>query len=107
MRLSPKHPWWVPYAYGVTLHLVGRKEEAIQSFKKAITLNPAHVLPQAFLTAVYADLGRIEEAKTTANEVIRLEPKFTATRLIQSHTLHDPAKDARFRNLMHRAGLPE
>ncbi|BBO78752.1 guanylyl cyclase [Desulfosarcina widdelii] len=107
MRLSPKHPWWVPYAYGVALHLVGRKEEAIQSLKKAIALNPTHVLPQAFLTAFYADLGRIEEARKTANEVIRLEPNFTANRLIRSHTLHDPVKDAKFRNLMHRAGLPE
>jgi Flp pilus assembly protein TadD len=107
MRLSPKHPWWVPYAYGVTLHLVGRKEEAVESFKKAIALNPTHVLPQAFLAAVYADLGWIDEARTTANEVMRLEPKFTATRLIQSHTLHDPARDAQFISLMHRAGLPE
>lgn len=107
MRLSPKHPWWVPYAYGVTLHLVDRKEEAVESFKKAIALNPTHVLPQAFLAAVYADLGRIDEAKTTANEVMRLEPEFTATRLIQNHTLHDPARDAQFIGLMHRAGLPE
>ena len=107
MRLSPKHPWWVPYAYGVTLHLVGRKEEAVESFKKAIALNPTHVLPQAFLAAVYADLGWIDEARTTTNEVMRLEPKFTATRLIQSHTLHDPARDAQFISLMHRAGLPE
>ena len=35
-----------------------------------------------------------------------LNPNFTATRLINSHTFHDPAKDAQFRNLMHRAGLP-
>jgi adenylate cyclase len=107
MRLSPKHPWWVPYAYGVTLHLVGRKEEAVHSFKKAIDLNPKHVLPQAFLAAVYADLGRVDEAKATANEVMRLDPKFTATRLIESHTFHDPSRDARFMSLMHRAGLPE
>ena len=107
MRLSPKHPWWVPYAYGVTLHLVGRKEDAVQSFKKAIDLNPTHVLPQAFLAAVYADLGRVDEAKATADQVMRLDPKFTATRLIKSHTFHDPARDAQFRNLMHRAGLPE
>jgi hypothetical protein len=65
------------------------------------------VLPQAFLAAVYADLGRIDEAKSSANAVMRLEPEFTATRLIQSHTLHDPAKDAQFKGLMHRAGLPE
>ena len=107
MRLSPKHPWWVPYAYGVSLHLVGRKEEAAQSFKKAIDLNPNHILPKAFLAAVYADLGQIDEAKTIADEVKRLDPKFSASRLMQSHTLHDQVRDDKFKNLMQQAGLPE
>jgi adenylate cyclase len=107
MRLSPKHPWWVPYAYGVTLHLVGRKEEAVQSFRKAIDMNPTHVLPRAFLAAAYADLGRLDEAQATANEVMRLEPTFSASRLLKSHTFHDPEKDAQYKELMHRAGLPE
>jgi len=107
MRLSPKHPWWVPYAYGVALHLVGRKEEAVQSFKEAIVLNPHHVLPKAFLAAVYADLGRIDAAKAAADEVMRIDSKFSTTRLMQSHTLHDPARDDQFKTLMLQAGLPE
>lgn len=107
MRLSPKHPWWVPYAYGVALHLVGRKEEAVQSFKEAIILNPNHVLPKAFLAAVYADLGRIDAAKATADEVMRIDSKFSTTRLMQSHTLHDPVRDDQFKTLMLQAGLPE
>jgi TolB-like protein/class 3 adenylate cyclase/Tfp pilus assembly protein PilF len=107
MRLSPKHPWWVPYAYGVALHLVGRKEEAVQSFKEAIVLNPHHVLPKAFLAAVYADLGRIDAAKATADEVMRTDSKFSTTRLMQSHTLHDPVRDDQVKTLMLRAGLPE
>jgi adenylate cyclase len=107
IRLSPKHPWWVPYAYGVTLHLVGRKEEAVQSFKEAIALNPHHVLPKAFLAAVYADLGRIDAAKATADEVMRIDSKFSSARLMQSHTLHDPVRDNQFKNLMQQAGLPE
>ena len=107
IRLSPKHPWYVSYAYGVTLYLVGRKEEAVQSLEKAVDQNPTHILPKAFLAAVYVDLGRLDEAKATANQVMQLNPNFTATRLIKSHTFHDPAKDAQFRNLMHRAGLPE
>ena len=107
MRLSPTHPWWVPHAYGVTLHLLGRKEEAVQSLQKAIVLNPEHVLPQAFLAAVYTDLGRLDEAKAAAAEVVRRDPKFSVNRLLTSHTFNDPAKDATFKRLMTRAGLPE
>ena len=107
MRLSPKHPWWVPYAYGVTLHLVGRKEEAVQSLKAASALNPNHVLPKAFLAAVYADLGLVDAAKAAAEDVMRIDSKFSATRLMQSHTLHDPVRDDQFKNLMQQAGLPE
>jgi predicted Zn-dependent protease len=56
MRLSPKHPWWVPCAYGVALHLVGRKEDAVVSLRNAISLKPENPQPYAFLAAVYADL---------------------------------------------------
>jgi adenylate cyclase len=107
MRLSPKHPWWVPHAYGVTLHLLGRKEEAIDNLKEAITLNPNHILPRAFLAAVYADIGRMGEAREAATEVMRLDPKFSVNRLLESHTFNDPARDAEFKRLMNRAGLPD
>ena len=107
LRLSPKHPWWLPSAYGVALHLVGRKEEAVVSFEKAIALNPNHVIPQAFIAAVYADLGRLDEARLAADEVMRLNPKFSVGRFMQSHTLHDPERDTRFKDLMQQAGLPE
>ena len=107
MRMSPKHPWWVPSAYGLSLYLVGRKEEAVTSFKKAIDLKPDHVIPHAFLAAVYADLDLMDEAGREAEAVIRLNPKFTASRFMQSQTLHDPVRDNRFKDLMQRAGLPE
>jgi adenylate cyclase len=107
MRLSPKHPWSVPSGYGVALHLVGRKEEAVASFKRAIALKANHVHPHAFLAAAYADLDRIDEAESAANEVMLLNPMFSATRFMQSHTLHDPERDRFFIELLIRAGLPE
>ena len=106
MRLSPKHPWWLQSGYGVALHLVGRKEEAIGSFQKAITLNPNHIHPRAFLTAVYVDLGLTNEAIKQADEVVRIDHQFTATKFMISHTLHDPDRDTKFVNLLHEAGLP-
>jgi adenylate cyclase len=107
MRLSPKHPWSVPSGYGVALHLVGRKEEAIASFNKAIALKANHVHPHAFLAAVYADLGQMDNAKAAAKEILQLDPKFSATRFINSHTLHDPERDSLFIKLLMLAGLPE
>jgi len=86
---------------------MGRKQEAVASFKKTIDLNSDHVLPRAFLAAAYVDLGRMDEARAQADEVMRLNPKFTASRLMASHSLHDSARDARYKDLMVRAGLPE
>jgi len=79
----------------------------VASIKKAIDLKPNHVLPHAFLAAVYADLDRMDEARAETDEVMRLNPKFTASRFMQSHTLHDPVRDDRFKDLLQRAGLPE
>ncbi|CAB5134289.1 Adenylate cyclase (EC [Olavius algarvensis associated proteobacterium Delta 3] len=106
MRLSPKHPWWVSSAYGVALHLVGRKEDAVAAFKKAIALKPNNVHPHAFLTVVYVDIDRMSDAKSAAEEVKRLNPNFTAAGFMKSYSLHDPERDALFRDLLVRAGLP-
>jgi tetratricopeptide (TPR) repeat protein len=91
----------------VALHLVGRKEDAVVSFRNAISLKPENPQPYAFLAAVYADLGQLDKAKEAADEVLRLNPKFTASRFMQIHTLHNHARDARFKDLLQRAGLPE
>ncbi len=107
MRLSPKHPWWLPYGYGLALHLVGRKEEAAATYNKAIGLSPKSARVHARLTAVYVDLGRMDEARAAAAEATRLNPKLTASRYMKSYSLHDPARDAWYKDLLVQAGLPE
>jgi len=107
IRLSPKHPWWVPLGYGVALHLVGRKEEAVAAFKRAIDQKPRNASPQIRLAAVYADLGRMDEAKATTKEVKRLKPKMTASYMMKVYSLNDPKRDAWYKALLLRAGLPE
>jgi len=48
------------------------------------------------------DLGKIEDASAAADEVVRLNPNFTTTQFMRNHTLHDPIRDSRFRELMHK-----
>jgi adenylate cyclase len=103
--LSPKHPWWIQAEYGLALHLVGRKEEAVAAFKRAIDQNPRRAV--ARLAAVYADLGRMNEAKAAAKEVKRLNPKMTESRYIKTWSLNDPKRDAWYKALLLRAGITE
>ena len=107
MRLSPKHPWWVPFGYGLALHLVGDKEDAVQAYKKAIDLGAKNARTYARLAAVYVDMGRMDDAKFAIEEALRLEPNYTISKYEKAYPLHDPARDARFKDLLQRAGLLE
>lgn len=106
MRLSPKHPWWLPFGYGLALHLVGRKEDAVQTYKKAIDLGAKNARTYARLAAVYVDIGRMDDAKAAIEEALRLEPNYTASNYEEAYPLHDPQRDAWYRKLLLRAGLP-
>ncbi len=107
MRLSPKHPSWVPFGYGLSLHLVGRKEEAAAAYRKAIRLSPTLAQIHVRLAAVNMDLEQPNEARAAAEEAIRLNPKMTTTRYMKSYALHNPVRDAWYKDLLLRAGLPE
>jgi adenylate cyclase len=109
ISLSPKHPWFITAGYGIALHLVGRKEEAVAAFKRAIDQKPRSVNLQACLAAVYADLDRINEAKTIAKEVMRLRPKSTASDFMKVafDSVRDPKRDFWYKNLLLRVGSPE
>ncbi len=76
LRLNPYPP---PYYYG---HLgnayrhVGRYEEAISGYKKAIQISPNFQAAYIGLVSSYSLLGREEEARSAAQEVLRVNPKF-------------------------------
>ncbi len=106
MRLSPKHPWWVPFGYGLALHLVGRKEEAENTYKTVIDLNPNNANTYARLAALYVDLGRIGDAESAAQEVLRLNPKFHVGSYLKSYPLHDPERLDWYEDLLLKASLP-
>ena len=48
-----------------------------------------------------------EEARAEGDEVMRLNPKFSTSRFMQSNTLHDPVRDNRYKDLLQRALFPK
>ena len=77
LRLDPVSPDWFLLCLGSSYQIVGRCEEAIEQFKKLLHRNPDDLLTSIRLTAAYSQLGREEEARAAAAEVLRLNPKFS------------------------------
>lgn len=77
MRLSPFPLNAVLSNSGLAHLLTGSYEEAISMCKKAVDVDPGRLVPYIYLTAAYGAAGREEEARAEAEEVLRLNPKFS------------------------------
>jgi tetratricopeptide (TPR) repeat protein len=78
LRLSPFDPWAFASFHSLSLgHFqCGRYEAAANAAQKAIQCNPVHSISYMLLAAPLAKLGRLEEARTAAAGVLKLQPAF-------------------------------
>jgi tetratricopeptide (TPR) repeat protein len=56
---------------------LGRNEEAIQAYKKAIYKEPTNLFARLYLGAAYALDGHEKKARAQAEEVLRIDPSFS------------------------------
>jgi adenylate cyclase len=107
IRLDP-FPW--PGAFGqmgLANYLLKRYEEAVRLCGEFASRLPNWQGPHLFLAAAYAQLGRLEEAKAEAAQVLRINPGFTIKRYNLVWVHRDP-KDLEHRlDGLRKAGLPE
>jgi adenylate cyclase len=75
IRLNPLPPAFYYLHVGACYRLLGRFEDAIAMFKKSIHLAPNNVLAYQGLACTYGQMGREEEAKAAAAELLRINPK--------------------------------
>ncbi len=80
MRFSPLHPSWYVWVAAHANRLLGRYEEAVVLYQRAINQTPDYISPHIGLTACYAAMGRLEDARTQAAEVLRIDPRYSIGR---------------------------
>lgn len=105
MRLSPYYPAWYLYVLGLSYHLTGQYEKAIEALKKAVERTPDSVFPHVRLAAVYSDLGRKQEAQDEAVEVLRIKPAFSVESWAKANPFKDTAIVEYRKELLRKAGL--
>jgi len=108
-RLSPFDPlkfffWGVA---GLAEFIAGRYEEALVWLLKARRDHPGHLVAHRNLAACFAQLGRIEEAKAAAADLLAREPNFRISVFASKYPLRRPADRERLLWGLRAAGLPE
>ena len=103
MRLNPFHPDWYWAALAVPLYAARRYEEALEADRHiAGWRNSWHL---ARLAGCYGQLGRLEDARAQAAEVLRQNPEFKLSAV--SLRYRDPEDIQHVLEGMRKAGLPE
>jgi tetratricopeptide (TPR) repeat protein len=105
MRLNPQSPANYSLGLGQGYRVLGRYEEAIAAFKKALGRNSNLPAAYAGLVATYSELGREEEAQATAAELLRINPNFSLELWVQRILFKDQAVSERYLNDLRKAGL--
>jgi len=106
IRLTPFGASVLYRDFGHALRDTSQFEEAVSAYKKAIQLSPNDITAHIGLAVTYSYMGREEEARAEAAEVLRINPKFS----LDSYAKRIPLsidKSARDKhiNALRKAGL--
>jgi TolB-like protein/class 3 adenylate cyclase/Tfp pilus assembly protein PilF len=108
-RLSPFEPlnfffWTVA---GIAHFVAGRYDEAVTWLRKARRENPRFCPCHRTLVASLGQLGRLEEARSAASDLLAVEPAFRVSTFASWYPLQRPGDLERFVEGLRAAGLPE
>ncbi len=105
IRLNPFAPSTIIFNLGLSYLFSGQHEEAITECKRAATREPNNLGAQLALTVAYSLSGRDEEARATAAEVLRINPKFSLEYFSKTLVYKNQADRDRFVESLRKAGL--
>jgi tetratricopeptide (TPR) repeat protein len=102
MRRNPYHPEWYWVDLAIIVYIARRYEDAAEAYRQRT--NPGYWV-MSRLAACYAQMGRMEEARAAAAEVLRLKPDFAVMKLRRAGWSN--ADTAHIQEGMRKAGLPD
>jgi len=80
IRLNPIAPSWYLHNLAAIYRNIRNYKEALVWAEKAVKQEPENNLSRLVLCSIYSITGRMEEARFEANEVMKLNPKFSLKR---------------------------
>jgi len=105
VRLNPISSWVYFVYYGLIYNILGRYEEAIQAYKKVLTLTPDNPFAHIGLVEGHSLSGNMKEAHAAAKEVYRVFPIFSAQYHVKAMGFRHEEDTNRYLKALQNAGL--
>jgi len=105
IRLNPIPPNWYEFALGEAYCLAGLHEKALAAYEQVLQRYPDDMRALIGLTATYSLLGREEEARARAAQIIRMEPKFNLESFEKTLPFKNKADAELLLDSLYKAGL--
>jgi adenylate cyclase len=102
IRLDPAGQDFYTYALGDVYNQMGRYQEAIQVLKRHLAAYPNNLVAHLVMIMAYAELGRDQDARAGAAEVMRISPQFALASLGGGENV---ALNKRWQSDLRKAGL--
>ena len=113
MRLHPYYPAYYLQWLGGAYRMAGHYEDALTVYNQLLDRSLKGEFPvvnaHLFLADLYAEIGKEDEARTHAAEVLKIEPEFSLKRIkeISTYGYTDPALRERRLKALRKAGIPD
>jgi len=105
IRLNPVGNTGLYGNFGTALLYVGRFEEEVSAYKKALQRAPDNIPAHIGLAGTYSLMGREKEARAEAEEVLKLNPKFSLEGYAKMIRFRDQVQIDRYIDALRKAGL--
>ncbi|MDX1738219.1 MAG: tetratricopeptide repeat protein, partial [Alphaproteobacteria bacterium] len=107
LRLNPYSPSGHYSNYGYALWMMGQYEEALAAGEEARRRGPNDMFSHILLTAAYTELGRDQDARDSASEILKIKPDITLEWLAKMLPWKNKDDVNRLIGDLSKAGLPE
>jgi TolB-like protein/class 3 adenylate cyclase len=104
-RLNPLHPVWYDWNGSFTYYMAREYENALIAAKKTIAIYPKALSAMRILAATYVEMGRMDDAKEIARQILEINPEITISSIRNTPFQHDSDRE-RYYAALHEAGLP-
>jgi adenylate cyclase len=105
IRLNPYPPGLYFRSLASVYRFAGRYDESLVAYKKALNLSPDDIFGRLGMTSLYVLMGRMEDAKHEAKEVMRLHPDFSLESFAKTVALKCQSAVIEMMETLRKAGL--